>query len=113
MPDKYYATVRWHAQDVVSVFPHLTADEAEEFLANNEKYLAEYLTEDGFEAIRNFGNMDMDEGVLRKEGDSVCEKCEKPAEYNSEVILCKDCETKYIEDVSKKTGNIILKGGQQ
>ncbi len=93
MPDKrYYAEVRWHAQDVVSVFPHLTEEEAEEFLANNAKYIANHLTEIGFGAIQTFGDMDMSEGVLRKSEESTCENCGKPAEYHTDLILCPNCE---------------------
>ena len=89
---RFYAIVKWHAHDVMSVFPHLTEEEAEEYLANNEKYIAEALTESGFEAIRLFGEDDMSEGVLRKAEESTCENCGKPAEYHTDLILCADCK---------------------
>lgn len=58
----YYAEVRWTAEDVKTLRPKWSLERCEEFLARNEKYLAERLTEVGWEAMATYISMDEGEG---------------------------------------------------
>lgn len=53
----YYATVRWVAADVQSAAPHLTEEEAESFLADNERVIQDRMVEVGNEAIADLLHM--------------------------------------------------------
>ena len=46
-----YAQVAWNANDVRELKPHLTIKEAEEWLANNAKYIQEAMVVAGWEAM--------------------------------------------------------------
>jgi len=60
--EPHYASVGWTANDVLddagSRNIPMTRDEAEAFLAKNEKHIREAMTERGFEAISTFMDMD-------------------------------------------------------
>lgn len=58
----YYAEVRWTAQDVKTLRPKWSLSRCEEFLARNEKYLEERLTELGWECLSTYIAMDEAEG---------------------------------------------------
>lgn len=48
-----YANLSWTVEDVQSVDPHLTDEEAEEFLQRYQKKILLRMTEFGFEVIKD------------------------------------------------------------
>ena len=48
-----YAKLSWTVEDVQSVAPHLTDEEAEEFLQRYQKKILLRMTEFGFEVIKD------------------------------------------------------------
>jgi hypothetical protein len=50
-PGRYYAEVKWHAEDVLSLKPDWTHEQAVDFLERNEKRLQDRVTELGWEVI--------------------------------------------------------------
>lgn len=65
-----YGTVAWTVGDVMSLAEDckvkMTEKEAEEFLARNAKFLAERLTEVGWEVLETYLNMDQTEKMQKK-----------------------------------------------
>jgi hypothetical protein len=53
-----YAEVSWTAADVQTLAPKLSETEAEDWLARNEKYICDRLTEIGWDVISTFLSMD-------------------------------------------------------
>jgi hypothetical protein len=53
-----FAVVAWAASDITSIAPSLSADEAGDWLANNEKNLQGLMTERGWNAIFDLLAMD-------------------------------------------------------
>ena len=48
-----YATVEWTAEDVQTLRPEMTQEQAEEFLANNEKHIQSRLVELGWDVLQD------------------------------------------------------------
>lgn len=50
---KTYAKVEWSPEDVLTVRPNMSFEEAEEFLQNNQKYIQDAMVELGWDVIRH------------------------------------------------------------
>ena len=59
--EEYYAKVMWSKHDVHSLRENWTLEECEEWLSENEGYLAERLTELGWDVIDNLITLEDDE----------------------------------------------------
>ena len=64
MSDNTYAEVAWTAEDVQTLRPDLTDEQAEDFLNRNEKHLRDRLVELGWEVMGTL--LDMDDDVPPK-----------------------------------------------
>jgi hypothetical protein len=51
--DKYYATVRWTVEDVLTLRTTWTEEQAEEWLSSNEKHIQSRLIELGWEVMES------------------------------------------------------------
>jgi hypothetical protein len=51
--DKYYATVRWTVEDVLTLRTTWTEEQAEEWLSSNEKYIESRLIELGWDVMES------------------------------------------------------------
>ena len=49
----YYAHVRWHPGDVLTLKPDWTEEQAEEWLSENEKYFRDRLVELGWQVMED------------------------------------------------------------
>lgn len=53
-----YVTLSWCAEDVLTLAPRLTYEQAEEWLANNQKHIQDRLCELGWEVMETLLSMD-------------------------------------------------------
>lgn len=50
---KTYAKVEWSPEDVLTVRPRMSLEEASEFLQNNQRHIQDAMVELGWEVIKN------------------------------------------------------------
>ena len=53
MDDKQWAEIGWTVRDVLSLAPHWTAEQAEDFLSRYEDQIGDQIVELGIEIIRD------------------------------------------------------------
>ena len=47
----YYGEVLWSPEDIMDLVPHMTRDQAEEWLFRNERYIQDAMTSYGWDII--------------------------------------------------------------
>lgn len=83
-----FATVGWQIEDVQSLAPRMTDDEARAWLLKNEKYIAERLIELGWDVIQTFLRMD---GIDMSEPDDEPSSCECDSTHQANDTVCRWC----------------------
>lgn len=53
-----FAKVEWTAEDILTLRPNMTVEQAEEWLANNEQHIAERCIEHGWDVISDLLRFD-------------------------------------------------------
>jgi len=59
-----YAQMSWAPEDVQTLHEGLTTEQAEAFLARNEKFMVDRLVELGWDVLETFLTMDQREGLI-------------------------------------------------
>jgi hypothetical protein len=97
--NRYYADLKWYAQDVVDLFArngHTISEEtAEEWLADNEGFLLDQLCEFGWKVMEDLMNHTY-QSRKKKSDRQVCSLCGKPHTLwvydNDNRPICLPCE---------------------